>query len=356
MNSTLAPSPNQKPLLFDDPVFDEHHARGDHPECPERLQAARRAVERTRPQLEFTQVPARDATEEELARVHTPEYLQQLDQLAGQWSFIDADTYVCPASIGAAKRAAGATVQLVEGLLSGMAPWGLALVRPPGHHACANRAMGFCLLNNVAVAAAHARALGAERVLVLDIDVHHGNGTQEIFYRDPSVLYVSLHQFPYYPGTGAATELGEGRGRGYTVNVPLSGGAGDTTYRTAFERIVLPIIEEYHPSLTLVSAGFDAHERDPLGGMMLSDAGYSSLIQRLKSSLPARHPIGLVLEGGYDFIGLQTALEHTLLSMASPRVTPSLQALQTPASPGLGSHQRDLERAEAVQRVHWYLG
>jgi acetoin utilization deacetylase AcuC-like enzyme len=262
---------------------------------------------------------------------------------------LDADTFVCPDSIAAARRAAGASVVLVDALLSRACEWGVALVRPPGHHARPSSAMGFCLLNNVAVAAAHARAQGLERVLVLDWDVHHGNGTQEMFYTEPGVLYVSLHQSPYYPGTGHSDELGEGEGRGYTVNVPLSAGAGDAAYRTAFERLVCPILEQYKPELTLISAGFDAHERDPLGGMAISDAGYAWLTRAVLNALPAKQPVGLVLEGGYDLAGLEGALGASLSALS--RVTPPA----LPQGQPLPAHESDLLRAERALRAHWRL-
>ena len=262
---------------------------------------------------------------------------------------LDADTFVCPASIPAARRAAGASVVLVDALLSRTSQWGVALVRPPGHHARPSSAMGFCLLNNVAVAAAHARARGLERVLVLDWDVHHGNGTQEMFYADPNVLYVSLHQAPYYPGTGHSDELGVGEGRGYTVNVPLSAGAGDAAYRAAFERLVCPIVEQYKPELTLISAGFDAHERDPLGGMAISDAGYSWLTRAISNTLPPGQPVGLVLEGGYDLAGLEGALAASFSSLSGASPTPQLEGKLLPA------HESDLALAERALRSYWHL-
>jgi acetoin utilization deacetylase AcuC-like enzyme len=262
---------------------------------------------------------------------------------------LDADTFHAPESIAAAKRAAGAAVELVDGLLNGDARWGLALMRPPGHHARPGNAMGFCLLNNVAVAAAHARSKGLERVAIIDFDVHHGNGTQEIFYDDPSVLYVSLHQFPYYPGTGAAAEIGVGAGRGYTVNVPLSAGAGDAVYVAAFERLLTPIVEQYRPDLLLVSAGFDAHERDPLGGMALTDAGYFAIARSLLTGLHAETPLGLVLEGGYDLSGLESAVASTVDALAggvtNARISREIEA----------SFERELGRATDVQRNYWHL-
>jgi acetoin utilization deacetylase AcuC-like enzyme len=337
-------------LLVDDPVFLEHRARGEHPERPERLLAARRAVARTRNLCGFVDLAARAALPSELRRVHTEDYLDRLGQVAGAWTMLDADTFVSPRSVEAAMFAAGAAVELVDALLDREERWGVALLRPPGHHARPSAAMGFCLLNNVAVAAAHARARGVERVLVLDWDVHHGNGTQEMFYADPSVLYVSLHQFPYYPATGAETEVGRGDGRGYTVNVPLSSGATDSVYAEAFRRIVAPIIDEYRPGLALVSAGFDAHIRDPLGGMALSEQAYGTLTSELRRALPTDTRIAMLLEGGYDLPALEsglTACFGALAGEALPTLSPSSFARD---------HERELERALAVQRHHWHLG
>jgi acetoin utilization deacetylase AcuC-like enzyme len=210
--------------------------------------------------------------------------------------------------------------------------------------------MGFCLLNNVAIAAAAARARGTTRTLVLDWDVHHGNGTQEMFWAMPDVLYVSLHQSPYYPGTGDADEVGSGNGRGYTVNVPLAAGADDAVYIAAFERVVLPIVEQYRPELTLISAGFDAHARDPLGGMLLSDGGFNELTRLLLRALPPERPVALLLEGGYDLQGLEGAL------LASLRAFGGAYEEKQRATPPNPLHERELLHALNVQRRYWYLG
>jgi acetoin utilization deacetylase AcuC-like enzyme len=210
--------------------------------------------------------------------------------------------------------------------------------------------MGFCLLNNVAIAAAHARARGASRVAVVDWDVHHGNGTQEIFYRDPSVLYVSLHQWPFYPGSGSADEIGSGDGTGYTVNVPLSAGADDGVYMAAFDRVVGPVLHEFDPDLLLVSAGFDAHVHDPLASMRVTSGGYAEMMHRLKRALPrgAAGRIGIVLEGGYDLDGLRTSLEAVLEALATDSATST-------ESPECSSHGADLERASRFAGETWRL-
>lgn len=299
------------PLLVDDPAFDRHAPRAYHPERPERLRAVRHAIAGV--PASWQKVPPREATADELARVHHPRFVERLEALRGREGNLDPDTYFGVDSVAAAKLAAGATLAMVERLLQASAPderQGVALPRPPGHHALPDRAMGFCLLNSIAVAAAHARALGAPRVAIVDYDVHHGNGTQEIFYRDPNVLYVSLHQFPFYPGTGTAEETGAGDGVGATVNVPLGAGAGDAEYRAAFERVVLPVLEQFAPSVVLVSAGFDAAARDPLAEMTLSPTAFGYMTQELRriADATAGGRLGLVLEGGYDLVALEEGL------------------------------------------------
>ncbi len=337
--------------VVDDPLFDQHRASSEHPERPERLGAARSALGTSGLQLLQDRLSPRDASDEELLRVHDGSYVELLGQTAGESGYHDPDTYFAPASSAAARRAAGGAVGMTETLLSGEADYGLALLRPPGHHARPKTAMGFCLLNNVAVAAAHARAGGADRVLVLDWDVHHGNGTQEMFYADPAVLYVSLHQWPFYPGSGAASEVGTGDGRGFTVNVPLSPGATDDVYVAAFERLLSPVTRQFDPDLVLVSAGFDAHERDPLASMSLSDAGYARMLEKLVEAIPrgAAGRLGLVLEGGYDLVGLQGSLGATLVALGSDPAPTS----GSPAA--LGRHEADLVRAVEAQRPYWEL-
>jgi acetoin utilization deacetylase AcuC-like enzyme len=299
-------------LLLSDPRFFRHRPRAYHPERPERLEAAQAGVARARRTagLAFTPVAPRSATDEELARVHDPRFLRWLDGLSGEDGYVDADTYVGPESVGVARLAAGGTIAMVDAILDGPVKRGVALVRPPGHHARPAHAMGFCLINNVALAAAHARARGLERVAVVDWDVHHGNGTQEAFYADPSVLYVSTHQFPFYPGTGAVLETGERDGKGYTINVPIAAGGGDGVYRGAFERLIVPVLEEYRPELVLISAGFDASARDPLAEMALTSDAFGWMARELRrvADATAGGRIALVLEGGYDLVALEAGV------------------------------------------------
>jgi acetoin utilization deacetylase AcuC-like enzyme len=249
--------------------FAEHQTPPGHPERPERAEVMDViAAEWRRTGGEV--VAPRSATREQLGRVHDGEYLRRIAETAGASVALDADTFASPETYEIAHRAAGAGIDAVDRVLGGSHARALALVRPPGHHAERDRAMGFCFYNNVAVAAAHARASGVGKVAIVDYDVHHGNGTQHIFEDDPSVLYVSTHQFPFYPGTGAAREVGIDAGRGFTVNVPLEVGATDEDYRLTFADVVLPVLRQFKPGLLLISAGFDAHERDPLGGMRLT--------------------------------------------------------------------------------------
>ncbi len=308
-------------------------------------------------------VELRPATDDELARVHTARYIEELGRAAGSFGRWDEDTYSAPKSVDAAKSAAGGAVGLVDALVERRALRGVGLLRPPGHHARPDGAMGFCLLNNVAIAAAHALARGVPRVLVLDFDVHHGNGTQEMFYARPEVLFVSLHQFPFYPGTGSVGELGKGDGRGYTLNVPLGHGADDATYAAAFERIVLPVVSEYSPSLVLLSAGFDAHEDDPLAEMRLSAEGYRTMMKALVGALPEATPIGAVLEGGYDLGALESSLVATLealVGLAPERefsaALAGAESTTKTAQSVSERHSLELERARRAAAEFWRLG
>jgi acetoin utilization deacetylase AcuC-like enzyme len=319
-------------LLVDDPRFGRHVPPGHHPERPERLVAARAALAQLErpghdgpqapdgpkavPLVSFDRVAVREATNEELGRVHSPRFVEALAKLEGAQANLDPDTFVSPDSVATARLAAGSLVAMVDAMLDGPISKGVALLRPPGHHARPAQAMGFCLLNSIAVAAAHARARGVERVAIVDWDVHHGNGTQEMFWRDPGVLYVSTHQFPFYPGTGDVSEVGEGAGTGFTVNIPLPAGGGDSVYRAAFQRVVLPVLESYAPELVLVSAGYDAAARDPLAQMELSAGAFGWMAEQLaRVSARSTHRMALVLEGGYDLVSLEAGLRASIEGM-----------------------------------------
>ena len=304
-------------LLLTDPLFLQHDPGASHPERPARLERTLAVLERA-PLAGTERRAPRPATEEELASAHTPGLRAALQALRGKYERVDPDTSLSPASYDAAVLAAGAAVQAVEEVMEGRARNAFALVRPPGHHAEPDKAMGFCLFNNVAIAAQTARQRGAERVLVLDWDVHHGNGTQACFWERRDVLFQSVHQFPYYPGTGAPQEVGAGAGEGYTVNCGLPGGCTDADYGALFHELFLPVAESFRPDVVLVSAGFDAHHHDPIGGMMLSERGFAAMCSAARE-LAERVCGGrlvLVLEGGYSLEGLSQSV-HACVEVLS---------------------------------------
>ncbi|MBK9037404.1 MAG: histone deacetylase [Myxococcales bacterium] len=304
-----------------DELFIHHHAPSGHPERPARIAAVRDAVAATDLATRARHVPIRAATDEELGRVHGADYLASLARtLPGASGWLDGDTYYSPRTWDAALAAAGSVAELAIQVMAGTLSAGYALVRPPGHHAERDRAMGFCLLNNVAVAAAAARAAGAARVAILDWDVHHGNGTQQIFWDDPTVMYQSIHQFPFYPGTGAPDEIGGPAARGATVNVGLPAGGDDRDYLAAYDHVLGPALAAFRPDLILVSAGFDAHQADPLAGMKVSRYGFARLAARVRTAADAlcggRWVVAL--EGGYDLDGLSEGATATLAAMLAP--------------------------------------
>lgn len=304
---------NSDTLLFTDPLFLEHQPGPGHPESPQRLLRTLSLL-RERPLAGVREVTPRAATDAELSVTHTAPLREQLAAWSGQTARVDADTVMSPGSYGAALRAAGAAVEAVERVLAGDAANAFALVRPPGHHAEPNRSMGFCLFNNVAIAAEAARRGGAERVLILDWDVHHGNGTQACFADRRDVLYQSLHQFPFYPGTGAAEEVGEGAARGFTMNCPLPGGQGDADFGAVFHDLFLPVAQAFEPDLVLVSAGYDPHEDDPIGGMRVTERGFAAMTSALKdfATETCGGKLVLLLEGGYSLSGLSRSVHASL--------------------------------------------
>ena len=317
-------------ILIHSDRFAEHQTPPGHPERPERAEVMDAVVSRWRERgVEI--VAPRAATTEQLARVHDRDYLRRISETAGRASQLDPDTYTSPESHEVALLAAGAAIDAVERVMAGPHSAAVAVVRPPGHHAERNRAMGFCLYNNVAVAAAHARAQGTAKVAIVDYDVHHGNGTQHIFETDPHVLYISTHQFPYYPGAGAAEEVGREAGRGFTVNVPLEVGASDEDYQIAFSGVVLPVLRQFEPDLLIVSACFDAHERDPLGGMRLSTAAFAAMTLELRAVAEecCRGRIVSVIEGGYHLQALAASLDAVIETLSAPA---SAVPAQWPAS------------------------
>lgn len=336
-------------LLYGAPAMVEHDPGFGHPEQPDRLRAIHDRLGTTRRGSVWHTPPLADA--DVLRRVHAASYVDRIFALAGRSATLDPDTALSDGSVEAARRAAGAAVSAVDALYSGEAERTFAMVRPPGHHALADRAMGFCVFNNVAVAAAHARAVhGVQRILVVDWDVHHGNGTEAMFADDPGVLFFSTHQAPFYPGTGAVRQQGRGAGLGRTVNVPLPAGSTDADLRLAFTEVLRPIAEQFAPELVLVSAGFDAHADDPLGQMELSEEGFADLCAEVVAiaERDAGGRLALFLEGGYDLDALARSVA-ACVEVLEGRAAPEQRDVATTA--GVAA----VRAAQDVQRTHWRL-
>jgi len=290
------------------------HDTGSHPEQPARITAIDRELA-ARDWLGFERVQSPAVDVADLTAVHPQSYVDTIERVAANGGgHLDADTLMSEGSYEAALHAAGGAVALVDLLLDGDATTVFSAHRPPGHHALPSRAMGFCLFNNVAVAATHAvRSRGLERVLIFDWDVHHGNGTNDIFHASKEVLFVSIHESPLYPGTGRATDVGSGDGRGYTVNIPVSAGADDALYRSLVDHVVVPLAVAYEPQLVLISAGFDAHRDDPLATCAVTEEGFAEMARSMRrccSGLGA--PLGAVLEGGYALGALARSVAATM--------------------------------------------
>jgi acetoin utilization deacetylase AcuC-like enzyme len=298
-----------------DPLFLEHDT-GAHPESASRMSWTTALLEESGLLDRVRRIPGRDAAPDELALAHDPRYVEAVARVARQGGgWVDPDTVITPRSYDVAARVVGSTLAATDAVLAREVGSAFCLVRPPGHHATPTQAMGFCLFNHVAIAAAYARSKhGLGRVAIVDIDVHHGNGTQDAFYGEPGVLYVSTHEYPFYPGTGAATELGEGEGRGTTLNIPMPHGCGDAQYRQAFEEVVLPALHRYRPEAIFVSAGFDAHYADELAGEQLSVDGYGVLVSMLIDAAGqlCDGRLLLALEGGYHPVALPWCVRRTI--------------------------------------------
>jgi acetoin utilization deacetylase AcuC-like enzyme len=300
--------------LFTSPRFADHLTPPGHPERVERHDVMQVVASEFLRRGGAVREP-RAATHEEILRVHDRDHLTLLGDTAGRALAIDADTFTSPDTYEVARLAAGAAVSAVDHVMDGEpGTRAMALVRPPGHHAERNRPMGFCFFNNIAIAAAHARARGLGRVAIVDYDVHHGNGTQWSFYSDPSVLFISSHQFPYYPGTGAADEIGTGAGLGFTVNLPLAAGATDADYARVYDAIAWPILRAFKPELILVSAGFDAYKDDPLAAMRLEADCFGRLTVAIATIADecCGGRVVAITEGGYDLKGLADSLRATV--------------------------------------------
>jgi acetoin utilization deacetylase AcuC-like enzyme len=297
------------------------HDGGPHPERPARIDAAMEGVADIARSLgsELEIVAPQPAALAALARVHTPEYLRRLEEFCrAGGGHLDPDTFARPDSWDAALLSAGAGLQAIEVLRQHEEGVAFVVTRPPGHHALADRAMGFCLLNNVAVSAAALTAAG-ERVLIVDWDVHHGNGTEAIFWDDPAVLYVSTHQSPFYPGTGAADDVGGPGALGLTVNVPVPAGSTGEVLRRALDEVAAPVVEAFAPTWVLISAGFDAHRADPLAELALSSGDFANLARTVAGYAPGSGRLVLFLEGGYDLGALRSSVAATLGELMGAR-------------------------------------
>jgi len=304
----------------------------------------------------LAKVKPRAATREELEMVHSPAYIDLIASTAGKpYVRLDGDTSTCAKSYEAALLAAGGFLELIKVVMQGKLDNGFALVRPPGHHAERDRAMGFCLFNNVAIGAHYAlKNFPLQRILIVDWDVHHGNGTQNSFYEDPRVLYFSTHRYAFYPGTGAATEVGRGRGEGFTVNIPLSPGAGDPEYGIIFEKILKPVALEYQPQLILVSAGFDTHYNDPLGGMEVTERGFARMTQILMeiAAATAEGKLAFTLEGGYNFAAERRSVKAVIeeLSQGLPLDKTDLVEEEKAKYPEM---EKFLLQLKGIQKRYW---
>ncbi len=316
MNTTLS----DKTGLLLEPIYREHRTTPGHPERPERLDAIEGRLRETGMLEQVERIAAQPVDQDYLHLVHTPEYVRRVRRAADRGAgYLDSpDTPVCEASFSVALHAVGGVLAAVDAVMSGKLRNAFCAVRPPGHHALPDRAMGFCLFNNVAVAVRYLQQrYGLARVLVVDWDVHHGNGTQAIFYDDPDVLFFSVHQYPFYPGTGSWRETGWGRGQGATINVPLPAGTSEAEWLESFYRYLLPKATEFRPQFVLVSAGFDAHQDDLLGRMEVREAGFAAATQLVKKIADdyCGGKLVSVLEGGYHLNALGRSVEAHLRAL-----------------------------------------
>ena len=341
MNSTV---------VFYDPLYLEHDNGFGHPERPERLEASLEMISKTKLSEKIRIISPRDATIEEINLAHPMNYIERVKRMAesgGDW--LDGDTPVSPMSFDAALKSAGAGLEGLERIFSGDAPNAFGLVRPPGHHATAARGMGFCIFNNNAITSRYAMEyFGVSRIFILDWDAHHGNGLEEIFYEDERVLYISLHQYPHYPGTGTYREVGSGDGEGYNVNFPFPAFTGGDVYLEAFDKVILPIARQYEPELILISAGYDGHFNDSLCSMLLTAMSFSEMAERLQG-LAREYCDGRMLaslEGGYDLLGLASSVNNTIAVMAGDATRVVEEADSLPREPT----QRGLDIIEATRQ------
>lgn len=310
---------SRKTGIVKDSRYLQHTAGFSHPESPARLAAVYEMLDNPDTSWKYVAIEPREASHDEIAYVHTPHYIDFVASTAGKSHVIlDPDTMTSAETYEISKLAVGGLLNAIDAVIAGDVDNAFALVRPPGHHAGAANSAGFCVFNNIAVGAMHARYKhDVKKILIVDWDLHHGNGTQKMFYTDRQVLYFSTHQYPYYPGTGSWQEIGEGMGLGFTVNVPLTRGAGNGTYVSAFRKILTPIALAYQPQLILLSAGFDIFFKDPLGGMRVTPEGFAAMARILLNIADecCDGKLVAVLEGGYHVGGLTQSVRATLAEM-----------------------------------------
>ncbi|MCP4105848.1 MAG: histone deacetylase [Desulfobacteraceae bacterium] len=337
-----------------DKRYMDHVTGPNHPEHPRRLEAVCKMLDRSDMLGCFTEISPREAEKKELILIHSPEYLDKISATEGKaQTSLTPDTHTSPGSYKAALLSAGGLFLAISKVVSGELRNAFALVRPPGHHAEKSRAMGFCLFNNIALGAVYAREfLGLKRILIVDWDVHHGNGTQHSFENDPSVLFISAHQHPLFPGTGLFTEAGIGKGEGFTVNIPLSKGYADAEYAAIFEKLFRPVAMEFGPELILVSAGFDTHKSDPVGGMKMTSAGFAVLTRSLMGIADdcCGGKLVLSLEGGYNVKALAESVKFVLRELSDITIA-RVQETAARARPRKLNYA--LHRSMHVHRQFW---
>lgn len=330
--------------------YTEHNMGAFHVESPRRLEAIYQMVEKEI-SFPYLEIKPRAAREEEIQFIHSPSYVNAIKETSGQERvMLDPDTSTSPRSYEISLLAAGGLIKAIDFIMEEKIQNGFALVRPPGHHAEASRAMGFCIFNNVAIGAEYLlRKYGLNRVLIIDWDLHHGNGTQHSFYDRKDVLYFSTHQFPHYPGTGHWSETGQGAAEGFTINVPLSLGKTDNDFLHVYKNILSPVASDYKPEFILVSAGFDIYHADPLGGMEISAEGFGALTSELLELAHhlTQERILFTLEGGYDLQGLREGVKQVLLQLSGKGEKPKINATASAAL------EKELEPVFETQRKYW---
>lgn len=342
-----------KTAVVKDDIYLQHFTGNHHPESHHRLEVIYDMLRDEDMQGTFRELLPRPATQDELRLNHSPDYIGQVAATAGRSvCSLDPDTSTSPLSWEAAQKAAGGVLVAVDAVMSGEVENCFALVRPPGHHAEKGRGKGFCIFNNVAIGAAYARqCYGLERILIVDWDLHHGNGTQNAFYCDPHVLFFSTHQYPYYPGSGSISEKGEKEGEGFTVNIPLPGGQGDQDFRAIYRELLMPVASDFRPQLIFVSAGYDIYFQDPLGAMEVTPDGFAtlaSLVCALAQSF-CRGKVVVTLEGGYHLKGLRDSVKATLRELAGHSGTAGAHV------PGRHSSttERIIEEVKGLHKTYW---